>query len=347
MNAPKIKARPATGAVPWPLVLIEGAEKSGKSWAMAEFTADPRIGQAYWLDLGEGAADEYAAIPGANYLVIEHDGTWADIVSQVEAVRAEAERAHKAGEKPVTLLIDSMSAEWDMLKDWVSERARKSKTAQAKLARDPNAEIKPTMNLWNDASNRHAYLMRLLMTFPGIVVVTARGKSVAALDGNGRPIEGEKEYKVEGHKNLPFDASAWVRLSRDNPPAVVGARSVAHGLRPGVDKPKPAPDFTVAWLVFDVLKCDPNTARTRDLQKLDSSVPDPQDRKPVREGEEAEKLAAELWKRVESASGSDELRQVWAATAELPEPMRSEIQAATKEKVAALSAPPADSGAAA
>lgn len=95
-----IKSRKPTGAVPWPLVLVEGAEKTGKSWALAEFTASEKVGQAYWLDLGEGAADEYAAIPGANYLVIEHDGTWADIVGQVSAVRQEAQRAHTAGEKP-------------------------------------------------------------------------------------------------------------------------------------------------------------------------------------------------------------------------------------------------------
>lgn len=269
---PPIKTRRPTGAVPWPLILVEGGEKTGKSWAAAEFTADERIGQAYWIDLNEGSADEYAAIPGANYLVVDHDGTWSDITGQVEAIREEAARANKAGEKPVVLVIDSMTAEWDMLKDWASARAAASNYARRILARDPNAEIKPDNRLWNDANGRHNHLMRMLMTFPGIVVMTARGKEVAAMGDDGKPISGEKDYRVEGQKNIGFDASAWVRLSRTEPPRVVGARSVAHGLRPGIDKPRPAPEFTVAWLVFDILKCDPKTARVRDLRQLDSAA---------------------------------------------------------------------------
>lgn len=273
-NAPRIKVRKPTGAVPWPLILIEGPEKSGKSWKAAEFTADERLGQAYWLDLGEGAADEYAAIPGADYLVVDHDGTWADIIGQISAIHAEASRAHAVGEKPVVLVIDSMTAEWDMLKDWVGHRARQSNYAKRQLQRDPSAEIKPAMNLWNDANGRHAQLMRLLMTFPGIVLVTARGKEVAQLDESGKPIPGVKDYRVEGHRTLAFDCSAWVRLSRESAPLVVGARSVHHGVQPGVDKPKPAPDFSVSWLVFDVLKCDPATAKVRELQPLHSDEPE-------------------------------------------------------------------------
>jgi hypothetical protein len=103
------------------------------------------------------------------------------------------------------------------------------------------------------------------MTFPGIVVMTARGKEVASLDPNGRPVEGTKEYKVEGHKTLAYDASVWVRLSRNRPPVVVGARSVHAGIRPGVDDPQEAPGFTLEWLIFDILKCDPSNAHARDL----------------------------------------------------------------------------------
>lgn len=259
-----IRSRKPTGSVPWPLVLVEGAEKSGKSYACAQFSASERVGATYWLDLGEGAADEYAAIPGARYQVLIHDGTWPQIIGQVEAVHAEAHRALDAGEKPVVLVVDSMTAEWDMLKDWVSTRARSAPKARQILAKDPDAEIRPPMNLWNDAAERHARLMHLLMTFPGIALVTARGKEVSSLDDNGRPIPNSKEHKVEGHKNLAFDCTAWVRLSRDAAPLVVGVRSVHAGLRPGVDKPQAEPDFTIEWLIFDLMQCDPATSRIRD-----------------------------------------------------------------------------------
>lgn len=259
-----LKTRKPTGAVPWPLILIEGPEKSGKSWACAELSASSRVGQTYWIDLGEGAADEYGAIPGARYLVVEHDGTWSSLVDAVTDVRDEARRAADAGEPPVVLVIDSMTAEWEALKDWATTRAKESKANRARLRQDPHAEVQVPMNLWNDASARHRQLMAKLVTFPGIVVMTARGKEVALVE-NGRPVEGQRTYTVEGQKNLAFDASVWVRMSRDHPPMVVGARSVHTGLRPGVDKPQPMADFSLERLIFDALKCDPTAAHVRDL----------------------------------------------------------------------------------
>jgi hypothetical protein len=260
-----LNTRKPTGAVPWPLVLIEGGEKTGKSYACAELSASAKVGRSLWLDLNEGSADEYGAVKGARYEVIEHDGSWASILAQVTAAKEEASRAAGKGEKPVVLIVDSVTAEWDLLKDWASSRAAQSNSNKRKLAQDPNAEVQVSMNLWNDATARHRKLMTILMTFPGIVVMTARGKEVASLDAGGRPVEGTKEYKVEGHKTLAYDASVWVRLSRERPPVVVGARSVHAGIRPGVDQPQEAPGFSLEWLIFEVLKCDPAKAHARDL----------------------------------------------------------------------------------
>ncbi|MCM6777745.1 AAA family ATPase [Nocardia sp. CDC159] len=254
-----LRTRKPTGAPSWPLILLEGAEKSGKSWAAAEFTASERIGRSLWLDLGEGIADEYAAIPGADYDVIMHDGTWHDILGQVTEAHAEARQALAAGEKPVLLVIDSMTALWALLKDWVHQRARSSRWAQRKLADDPNFEIRPSTNLWNDANDRHEQLMRLLMTFPGPVVMTARGKEVAVIDAGGNPIQGEKEYRVEAQKSISYQATAWVRMTRDTPPTIVGLWSVNHRVRPGVDQPQPLPEFSLEWLVFDLLGCGDGT----------------------------------------------------------------------------------------
>lgn len=291
-----LKVRKPTGAVPWPLILLEGGEKSGRSWALAELSASAKVGRTFWLDIGEGAADEYGAVPGARYEVVDHDGSWADILGQVVEVKAEAQRAADAGEPPVVLGIDTMTAEWDMLKDWATARAARSDSNKERLKRDPNAEVKVSMNLWNDATARHRRLMTHLMTFPGIVVMIARGKEVASLDANGRPVEGTKEYKVEGHKTLAYDASVWVRLSRDHPPLIVGARSVHAGIRPGVDKPKQAPQFTLEWLIFDVLKCDPSKAHARNLAEAPPELTPEQIRdEAIRPGTTVERLG-ELYK---------------------------------------------------
>lgn len=263
MPTPTLNTRPPTGAVPWPFVLIEGPEKSGKSWSIAELSTSDKVGTVYWLDLGEGSADEYGAIPGTKYQVVVHDGSWWSILGQVDAVTAEAQRAVDAGEPPVVLAIDSGTALWELLKGWADSRARQRRN------KGPNDEVTISMDLWNDAGARHGALITKLHHFPGIVVVTARGKEVAALDDNGRPIEGQKVYKVEGQKNLAYDATVWVRYSREVPPRIIGARSVHYGVRPGVDEPKPtSAGFTLEGLIFNVLRCDPAKAHVRDVQPL-------------------------------------------------------------------------------
>lgn len=269
----ELKTRPPTGAVPWPLILVEGGEKSGKSWAAAVLSSSDRVGRTLWLDWSEGAGDEYGAIPGARFEVIEHDGTWLSIFGQVKAAQAEAQRAIDAGEKPVVLVIDSMTAEWDDLKEWVDGKARRREKNRKLLEKDPEAEVQITTDLWNLATARHKELMRVLMRFPGIVVMIARGADQVAME-NGRPVEGKRVWKVEGQKNLGFDASVWLRLSRTEHPQIIGARSVHAGIVPGEDKPRRFPELTLEKLVFDVLKCDPKTAHVRELTSVQDRVGD-------------------------------------------------------------------------
>lgn len=257
-----LKTRQPTGVPSWPMVLIEGPDSVGKSYQAAQFTGCERTGQAYWLDMGEGAADEYINVPGADYLILDHDGSWADITQQVK----EATDAATGSEKPAVLVVDSMSNVWDMLKSWVNTRARNSKNGRRILAADPDADIKPAPNLWNDANDRHHQFLNLLARFPGIVILTAKGKETMAVDAEGRPVQGAKDYSVEANKNLPFRVNAHVRLSRDDPPMVVSFRSATNGLRPGVDRPQRYPDFTLEALIFDVMGL--KEAQTRDVTEL-------------------------------------------------------------------------------
>jgi hypothetical protein len=332
----QLRTRPPTGRAPWPLILIEGPEKSGKTWACAQFSACQRIGQTYWIDLGEGAADEYGAIPGARYLVVEHDGTWPAILASVQAIRDDARRAADAGAPPVVLVIDSLTAEWELHKDWVSNVA-KERLARKGRRLQPDEDPKISMDLWNAATARHRKLMTILMTFPGIVLVTARGKDVAALDAAGRPIEGSKEYKVEGQKTLAFDASVWVRMSRDTAPVIVGARSVHAGLRPGVDKPKPAPNFSLEWLVFDVLRCDPADCTPRNLVEAQPGSAEPDPQPPVTEADEPaappSAHATRLSAAVSEATDEEQLRALWSQIK--PALDAGEITAAQADEIAA------------
>lgn len=263
-NPPQVQSRKPTGRVPWPMILVEGGEKSGKSWAFAQLTGSPRIGQSFWLDLGEGTAEEYGLVPGARFEILNHDGTYAQILTRVREVKALARWAVDNGQPPVALCIDTISDIWEGLKDWAADRAR------ARRKKGPDEEVTVSMDLWNDSGTRYRRLMTELLTFPGIVVLLARGKEVALVEG-GKPVEGKKDYRVEGHKTLAYDATAWVRLSRTGRPQVIGARSVHAGIRAGRDEPKEikskeADDRLLEWLIFDTLRLDPQAAQVRDYR---------------------------------------------------------------------------------
>lgn len=252
-----LKTRRPSGKPSWPLILLAGEAKTGKTYRAAEFTGDERIGRSFWLDLGEGCADEYGAVPGADYEIIEHDGTWIDIISQVEEVRDVAREALAKGEKPVSLTIDSMTAEWAMLSAWTDTRARRSKGNRALLEENPDAEIDITSNYWNDANSRHNRLMNILKTFPGVVVMTSLETEKTQFGPNGLPVRNApKMARPDAQKRLAADATVWVRLSMSNPPTIVGIRSVKFTIIPGKDKPKPVPDFTLSGLVFNLMGLD-------------------------------------------------------------------------------------------
>jgi len=262
-----LKTRKPTGRTGWPIVLVEGGDKAGKSWSLAALSASPKVGRTVVLVLGESESrwDEYGRIPGARFEIAEHDGSWASLMSVAEDAKAEAVKASEAGEPPFVLGIDTMTAVWEGLKDWASLRARGSKKNKALLQQDPNAEIDVTANFWNDARKRHRALMRILLTFPGIVVMIARGSEVTLFQ-NGQPVLGRKTWSVETEKNLPYDASMHIRLSRDSRPLLVSVSSVECSIRPGVDPPRRLPDdWSLESVVFDTIKLDPASAEAREF----------------------------------------------------------------------------------
>ena len=263
-NVTQLRTRRPTCKVAWPLILLAGDSKTGKSYRAAQLTGDERVGRAFWLDLGEGCADEYGAVPGADYDIVDHDGTWVDIIAQVEAVRDFARAELEAKHKPVVLVIDSMTAEWAMLTEWTNERAKRSRKNQALLSSDPDAEIDVTSNYWNDANSRHNRLMNILKTFPGIVVMTTLETEKTQFGPSGQPVSGApKVAKPDGQKRLPADATVWIRLSLTEEPVVVGIRSLKRNITPGKDRPQPWPDFTLAGLVFDFLGIESATTEVR------------------------------------------------------------------------------------
>jgi hypothetical protein len=240
VNAPTVKSRKPTCVIPYPLVLLEGEEKAGKSWAAMLLSASPKVGATYVLDLGEGGADEYGLIPGARFEILEHDGTWAQILERVMEVKAAARYAKDNGQPPVVLVIDSATDLWNGLKAVGGRAVQEVRDVQAaKFAKDPNGEHKPTQNLWNDANARHRRLMTQLMTFPGVVVMTARGKEVTEVK-NGKPVEGSKVWSVEHSRTSRSTPRSGCGCSATPGPSSSAAATPTSASAPARTTPSPS-----------------------------------------------------------------------------------------------------------
>ncbi|MGF7124071.1 AAA family ATPase [Rhodococcus sp. BE178] len=186
------RTRPS-GKPSWPIILLAGIEGSGKSWTAAEATGMDRIGNAYWVEIGERMADEYGNVPGADFEIFRHDGSFTQILASIR----------EAGDQPLTdgkpnlLIVDSITEVWDLLSNEqqaIANNKRGRKGGDATI----------TMDQWNAAKKRWGYVVSALRAFPGPVIVTARLDNVAVVGGDGRPT-GASTWKIRAEKNLPFE----------------------------------------------------------------------------------------------------------------------------------------------
>jgi len=230
--------------VAWPLILVEGEEKAGKSVATYSLSRSPHVGRTFVFDLGEGTADEYAEL--GPYEVVEHAGTFTDLLDQLRAACA----IPAVDGKPNVIIIDDASALWALLKDWASARARQSRAGKRTLAADPDAEVDVSMNLWNDAKDRWNQIVNLLRTWPGIGLVIAKGREVSKVAG-GVPVAGQTEWSVDVQKTTPAAVSAWVRMRRPHTATLIGVRSL-HVEVPNGGLLLPA-DNPLEHLIFELL----------------------------------------------------------------------------------------------
>lgn len=210
-----LQTRKPTGLPSWPVLLLTGREKTGKSYQAARASASELIGRTFWIGFGEKDPDEYGAIPGARFEIVPHDGSLEDFYQKV---RAAAAAPIDDGRKNL-LVIDSGTRIWDELRDQATD------SAIARQSFDKGGNPIVGMDLWNVATGKWAKILAAARTHDGPVIITARLDTVTVMNDAGKPTK-DKTDKIKGQKDLPYDVDAIVEMPERGKATLTGARSV-------------------------------------------------------------------------------------------------------------------------
>lgn len=248
---PRLRTRKPTGRVAWPLVVVAGAEKTGKSHLCAEFSASDVIGRTIWIPIGENDVDSFGALPGVRFEIADqHDGTFRSILQEIRA--AVAEPRGEDG-KPNAIVIDSISVLWELLSDEANliARSRAAEKAAKNQKPGPSADDDVVVGhaLWNRAKDRWRLIIDTLRRHDGPVILCARLDEVTEFDPRGNPTR-NRTWKVKAERNLPYDATAVVQLRSYRRPTLTAVRSLVMPLGPDEDRTRPG--MTLADLMRDL-----------------------------------------------------------------------------------------------
>ncbi|MCD9903234.1 hypothetical protein LUR56_31280 [Streptomyces sp. MT29] len=226
-------SRKPTGLPNPPMMLLVGPEKSGKSYEAALGTSSDLVGMTYWIEIGgsEGTADYYGRVPGARYEIVEHDGTYQDIL---DAVRWAIAQPPVDGKQNM-IVVDNGSNLWDMLGDEQALFARRRAVRKAHGNRRSGPSLDDPVvidsDLWNRAKDRWGEFLWLLRRHSGPVLLLARQELVTAFE-NDKPTR-DKTRKVKAEKNLPAAVDAIVELHTLGEAYLTGVRTLHWDVKPG------------------------------------------------------------------------------------------------------------------
>lgn len=223
--APALATRKPSGLPSWPVILLAGREKTGKSYHAALASSSALVGRTLWLGFGEKDPDEYGAIPGADFEIVEYDGKIGGLLDMARAVVAQP----AMDGKPNLIILDSGTVIWDTLRDkatWLAQN-------RGSINRNTGEPI-VGMDLWNKVTGEWNTLMRTLRSHAGPVIITARMDTVTVMNDQGKPTAA-KQDKVKGQRNLAYDVDAIIEMPERGKATLTGARSVVHKMPERMD----------------------------------------------------------------------------------------------------------------
>lgn len=267
-----ITTRKPSGRASWPFILLAGVEGAGKTWAAVEATGMDQVDRAFFLELGEGMADEYGAVPGADFEIIEHDGS----VGQVREAIAWAAQQPAADGKHNMLIFDSLSELWALLSD--NAQAEANRRVQRKGRQVPEGGAQVTMDLWNRATDVWEGIIAQLQRFPGPVLGTARLEMVTLMDEKGQPTK-DRDWKIQAQKRLPYRAQVIVQARQPRRWTMTKIATTVPELQLEPGSEHTFNDFSVAKLLTAMgVGADTAASRFTEARADDSLSDEPQER---------------------------------------------------------------------
>ncbi|MER7497124.1 hypothetical protein ABT033_31565 [Streptomyces pharetrae] len=245
----RLKTRKPNGRIGWPLVVVAGAEKTGKSHMCAEFANSDLIGRLIWIPIGESDVDSFGQIADFD-IEDEQDGTYRGLLNTVRKAVAEP-RADP--NKPNAIVLDSGTILWELLQDEADliARSRAAEKAAKYNRPGPSADDDVVIghSLWNRAKDRWRLVINTLRRHDGPVIICCRLDEVTEFDAQGNPTR-NRTWKVKAERNLPYDATVVLQLRSYRRPTLTAVRSLVMQLAP--DEERTRPGLTLDALMRDL-----------------------------------------------------------------------------------------------
>jgi hypothetical protein len=230
--------RKPTGKPSWPIILLAGAEKSGKTYHAAHRLILDLIGRTLWVTVSGKTTRTSTArstVPGSR-----SSNTTGRSAGSLPPSPAALSRPSGV---PNLIVLDSATRLWDLLCDEAQASAnRRAATKAAKYKPVPDEDVTISMDLWNAAKQRWAHVIDALRDHDGPSLVTARLDQVTIVNDNGDPTK-DKTSKVKAEKSLPYDVGAIVEMPAVGEAWLRGVRSLRF--KPGDTGKAEFKDFTV------------------------------------------------------------------------------------------------------
>lgn len=228
-----VTTRKATGLPSWPLLLLTGRRGAGKTFTAAEASASPLVGGALWVGYGEPDPDDYAAIPGARFDLVEHDGSIRGLVATLEEIAGMPETS-----PPTLLVVDSGTRIWETISD--DTRARKG-------------DVVDGGELWGPGKADWQAILNAMRRHKGPAIITARYEELGVL------ADGTYAWKVKAEKGLSYDVDGVIEMDERGTYVLSKIKSP----RMAVPNKRAWPGFTVDALWRDMGLADSKVGASR------------------------------------------------------------------------------------